>query len=92
MAQAVDKQQVHDLIEQMTPEQLSTAASFLKSMLDVNVDDEPVTEGDRQAILRSEAWFKERGGRGIPMKEVLADFGLTMDDFPLKDHGSDSHD
>jgi len=92
MAQVIDKQQVHDLIEQMTPEQLSAAASLLKSMLDANVDDEPVTEGDRQAILRSEAWFKEHGGRGIPMEEVLADFGLAMEDFPLKDHGSDSHD
>jgi hypothetical protein len=92
MAQVIDKQQVYDLIDQLQPDQLPAAASLLKSMLDANIDDEPVTEGDRQAILRSEAWFKEHGGRGIPMEEVLADFGLTMADFPLKDHGSDSHD
>jgi hypothetical protein len=92
MAQVIDKQQVHDLIDRLTAEQLPAAASLLKSMLDANIDDEPVTEGDREAILRSEAWFKEHGGRGIPMADVLADFGLTMDDFPMKDRGSDFHD
>jgi len=25
----------------------------------------------------------QHGGKGIPMEEVLADFGLTLDDFPL---------
>ena len=45
-------------------------------------DDEPLTDEERQALARSEAWFRERGGKGIPMEEVLADAGLTMDDFP----------
>ncbi|MGB7761110.1 MAG: hypothetical protein WBL61_14845 [Bryobacteraceae bacterium] len=26
-------------------------------------------------------------GRGIPHEEVLAEFGLTMQDFPLKENG-----
>jgi fructose-1-phosphate kinase PfkB-like protein len=43
------------------------------------IDDEPVTEEERQAVARSEARFEERGGKGIPMEEVLADFGLTIE-------------
>jgi hypothetical protein len=92
MAQVIDRKEAHDLIDQMTPEQIRAALPLLRAVLPSTVDDEPVTEEERQAILRSEAWFKEHGGRGVPMEEVLADFGLTMDDFPLKDHGSDSHD
>jgi hypothetical protein len=54
-------------------------------MLAFPVEDEPVSEEERQAVLKAEVWLKVHGGRGIPMEEVLADFGLTMDDFPLKD-------
>jgi hypothetical protein len=92
MAQVIDKQAAYDLIDQLQPEQVPAAVSFLKSMVHSTVDDEPVTEEERRAVLEADAWLKENGGRGIPMEEVLADFGLTMDDFPLKDHGSDSHD
>ncbi|MGA3203609.1 MAG: hypothetical protein ABSF12_14075 [Bryobacteraceae bacterium] len=92
MAPVLDKQQAHDLIDRLQPEQVPAAVSFLRSMLAFPVEDEPVSEEERQAVLKAEAWLKEHGGRGIPMEEVLADFGLTMDDFPLKDHGSDPHD
>jgi hypothetical protein len=92
MAQVIDKQEAHDLIDQIPLEQLPAAIKLLKSMVPPAIDDEPVTDGDRQAILRSEAWFREHGGRGIPMQDVLADFGLTMDDFPLKDKVRDSND
>jgi hypothetical protein len=92
MAQGIDKQQAHDLIDQIPAERLPAAIKLLKLMVPLAIDDEPVTEGDRQAILRSEAWFREHGGRGIPMSDVLADFGLSMDDFPMKDKARDSND
>lgn len=92
MAQVIDRKEIHDLIDQIPPEQLAAAAELLKSVLHVQADDEPVTEGDRQAILRSEAWFRAHGGNGIPMAEILGDFGLTMDDFPPKDKPRDSND
>jgi hypothetical protein len=85
MAQVIDKQVAYDLIDQIPLERLPSAIKLLKSMVPLPIDDEPVTEGDRRAILRSEAWFREHGDRGIPMSDVLADFGLTPDDFPLKD-------
>jgi hypothetical protein len=42
------------------------------------IDDEPVTPEDLAAIQAGITSLK-RGG--VPMEEVLADFGLTMDDF-----------
>lgn len=47
------------------------------------VDDEPISDEDIRCVREGRAWFAEHGGRGIPMEEVLADFGLTLDDFPL---------
>ena len=46
------------------------------------VDDEPLTPEHERALDRAEAWFKDN--RGIPHEEVLAEFGLTTSDFPLK--------
>ena len=94
---AEDKQHVHELIERLEPGQLPTAARFIeflllnpaqRSAVIASPDDEPVTAEEAAAIRRSEAWFEQNGGKGIPMEEVLADFGLTMDDFPLKQHGA----
>ena len=48
------------------------------------IDDEPESEEERQAVAESKAWFKQRGGQGIPHEEVLADFGLTPDDLKNK--------
>jgi hypothetical protein len=89
-----EKQQAHELIERLAPSQVSAVVGLLQAMLDpvaraianAPIDDEPVTEEERQAVARSEAWFEERGGKGIAMEEVLADFGLTMEDLAGK-HG-----
>lgn len=88
------KEHAHELIERLPPTQLSAVVGLLEAMLDpvsraiaeAPIDDEPVTEEERQALARSEAWFKERGGKGIPMEEVLAEFGLTVEDLAEK-HG-----
>jgi hypothetical protein len=88
-----ERQQAHELIERLAPSQVSAVVGLLHAMLDpvaraianAPTDDEPVTEEERQAVARSEAWFQERGGKGIPMEEVLADFGLTMKDLARKD-------
>ena len=84
MAQVIDKQQAHDLIDRMPTDQIPATISFLKSMLQAGVDDEPMTDADVQryreakaALNSPEKWFSMEG--------VLVDFGLTMGDFPLKD-------
>jgi len=88
------KEHAHELIDRLPPSQLAAVVGLLEAMLDpvsraiaeAPLDDEPVTEEERQALARSEAWFEDRGGKGIPMEEVLADFGLTMEDMAEK-HG-----
>jgi len=42
-------------------------------------DDEPVTDEDRRRFQEGEAWFRQRGGHGIPMEDVLAECGLKPD-------------
>ena len=90
-------QHAHSLLDRVPADQMIVAVRFLEFLLihphhrafaTAPVDDEPVTAEDEAAVLRSEAWFTQNGGKGIPMEEVLADFGLTMDDFPLKQHGA----
>ena len=86
-----EKQQAHELIERLEPSQLSTAVRFLEFMLLDPVaralatappDDEAVTDQDRRRVREGKAWLANRGGQGIPMEEVLADFGLKTKDFP----------
>lgn len=72
------RQHVHELIDRLPPAQLSALAGLLEAMLVPG--NEPSGEEER-AVAEAKEWLRENGGKGIPHKEVLADFGLTMDDF-----------
>ena len=88
------KQHAHELIDRMAPGQVSAVVGLLEIMLDpfaralanAPYDDEPVTDEEAREIAA------ERGA-SIPNEEVLADFGLTPEDFermgrtPLEPHG-----
>jgi hypothetical protein len=88
-----DKHQAHDLIERLAPTQVSAVVGLLEAMLDpvsraianAPMDDEPETQEEHRAVAESKAWFGKRRGQGIAHEEVLADFGLTPDDFKHKD-------
>jgi hypothetical protein len=91
---ATEKHHAHELIERLPDSQIVTAVRFLEFMLLDPVaravaaappDDEPVTEQDRHRIHAGQAWFAQRRGKGIPMEELLAEFGLKSDDFPPED-------
>ena len=86
-----DKQHAHQLIERLQGSQIGAAVSFLEFMLLDPVaravatappDDEPVSEQDRRRFHDGQAWFRQRGGKGIPMEDVLAEFDLKPGDFP----------
>jgi hypothetical protein len=86
-----EKQHAHQLIEQLPDSQIETAVRFLEFMLldpvaraaaTAQPDDEPVTEEDVRRFHEGQAWFRKRGGKGIPMEDVLAEFGLKAEDFP----------
>jgi hypothetical protein len=92
MGTVPDKQHAHELIERLPPGQVATAVQFLEFMLLDPVaralatappDDEPVTDEDRHRVQEGQAWFRQRGGRGIAMEDVLAECGLKADDLSL---------
>jgi len=81
MGAALNKEHGRELTERLSARLIATAPA----------DDEPLIEEDRQALERSESWFRDRGGKGIPVEEILSDFGLRMDDFP-EDRATDRHE
>ena len=90
---AIEKHHAHELIERLAPRQVSAVVGLLEAMLDpvsraianAPMDDEPETEEERRAVADSKVWFDQRRGQGIAHEEVLADFGLTPDNFKRKD-------
>ena len=77
-----ERQQAHALLDRLPPAKLGAVRSLLEVMIDDD-DDEPVTDEDRRRFREGKAWFAQRGGHGIPMEEVLAEFGMKPEDFPL---------
>jgi hypothetical protein len=91
MSGVSEKHHAHELIERLPDSQIATAVRFLEFILLDPVqralatappDDESVTEQDLQRFHNAQAWFAQRG-KGIPMEEVLAEFGLKSEDFHL---------
>ena len=69
----------HELIGQLhNPGKLAAVVHLLEVM--VHEGEEPVTEEDRRRYREGQAFFDS--GKGIPMTDVLADFGLKLEDFP----------
>jgi len=83
----MDKQHAHQLLDQLDPGQLAAIGHLLEVMVDpvaravaaAPPDDEPVTERDRRRFHEGRAWFAKRGGKGIPMEDILAEMGVTPD-------------
>lgn len=77
---AHEKQQIHELIDRLAPSQIAAVRGLLEAMLGpvalAAADDEPVIEEDRTRFREGQAWLARRGGKGIPMDQVLAEFGL----------------
>jgi hypothetical protein len=92
MDTTVGKQHAHELIERLPDSQICTAVRFLEFMLldpvaravaTASSDEEPVSEQDRSRFHGGENWFLRNGGNGIPIEDVLAEFGLKEADFPI---------
>jgi hypothetical protein len=75
-----ERQQAHALLDLLPPAKLGAVRSLLEVM--INEDDEELTEEDRRRFHEGQSWFAERGGKGIPMEDVLAEFDLKPEDFP----------
>jgi hypothetical protein len=81
------KQQAHELINRMSTGQVSAVVGLLEAMLDpvsvalanAPIDDEPVSEEEVRDIAAARASFAR--GEVVSNEEVLAEFGLTTEDF-----------
>lgn len=80
------KQQAHDLIERLSPNQASAVVGLLEAMLDpvsraiahAPLDDEPLTPEEEKALDEARIWSKHN--QPIPHEQVLADFGITPEE------------
>jgi len=84
------RQVAHELIEKLPEAQLSGLVQFLATIVDpvytltnAPIDDEPETEEEARAVAASREWLKHN--QGIPMEEVVADLGFTMEQ--IRGHG-----
>jgi len=83
MSPTAAKEHAHQLIDQMAPAQVSVVVELLEDLLDpltlklanTPLDDEATTEADLKAISHSQH------AKVISTEELLADFGLTLDQF-----------
>jgi hypothetical protein len=86
------KQQALELINRLSTGQISAVVGLLEAMLDpVSIalanapyDDEPVSAEEAREIAEARASFAR--GEGISHDEVLAEFGLTAEDFERMGH------
>jgi hypothetical protein len=71
----------HELIGQLNgkPGKLAAVVHLLEVM--VHDEEETATDEDRRRFQEGQAYFAN-GGKGVPMEDVLADFGLKLEDFP----------
>lgn len=72
-----ERQQAHALLDLLPPAKLGAVRSLLEVMIDD--EDDELTDEDRAAIQAGLASLDKNGG--VPMEDVLADFGLTVAEF-----------
>ncbi len=84
---ANSKQQAHELIDRLSPGQASAVVGLLEAMLDpvaaalaqAPLDEQVASGTELREIAEARAALAR--GEGISNEDVLADFGLTLEDF-----------
>jgi hypothetical protein len=74
----MDRQQAHQLLDQLGPAQFDAIVKLLEVMI-AEEEDEEVTEEDRRAVAASRDYFRQNPEGGIPFEQVVAECGFTMD-------------
>lgn len=69
----------HYLLDQLGPDQLAAVVHLLETMVPPEEDRDTLSPAERKAIAEADEWLKHN--QPIPHEEVLAEFGLTMDDW-----------
>ena len=81
-----EKQQLHELVDQLAPGQVHAVRGLLQAMVDpvsraianAPPDDEPLTAQGAHALDEAREWLKHNGP--IPHEQVLAELGITREE------------
>ena len=84
---AQERRQAHALLDTLPAEKLTAVVHLLRlisdpvarSLANAPIDDEPISEEEMRAVEASREWLKHH--EPISHEEVLAEFGLTPEDF-----------
>jgi hypothetical protein len=74
----MDRQQAHQLLDQLGPAQLDAIVKLLEVMIR-DEDGEELNAEDRAAVIGSREYFRQNPEGGISFENVVAECGFTMD-------------
>jgi len=74
-----DREHAHLLLDQLAPAQLAAVVHLLETMVPPEEDRDTLSKSEAKAIAEADEWLKNHSP--IPHEEILADFGLTNDDW-----------
>ena len=78
------RQHAHELIDRMPETQLSALVGLLETIVTPPLEDEEISDEEEQAVAEAREWLKHNAP--IPNEELLAEFGLTLEDFDRMAH------
>ena len=73
------KQHAYNLLDQLGPSQLAAVIHLLEAIVSPVEDGDTLSNAERKAVAEADEWLKHN--RPIPHEEVLAELGLTMEDW-----------
>jgi hypothetical protein len=74
----MDRQQAHQLLDQLGPAQFDAIVKLLEVMIREE-DGEELTAEDCRAVAASRDYFRQNPEGGIPFEQVVAECGFTLD-------------
>jgi hypothetical protein len=83
----LERQHAQQLINHLTPDQVAAVVHLMEVMLDplsrklagAPPEDEEIGENEERAVAAAKEWG--RHNKSVSHEEVLADFGLSLEDF-----------
>ena len=83
-----ERHRAHALLDLLPAEQLSAIRGLMETMIvsgdrtgaGAPLEPEEISEDEERAVAEAKEWIKN-GGKNVSHEEVLADFGLTTEDF-----------
>jgi hypothetical protein len=76
---AANRLLAHHLLDQLGPGQLAAVVHLLETMVLPDEDRDTLSNAERKAVTEADEWLKHN--KPISHEEVLAEFGLTMNEW-----------